>query len=143
MALADNQVTVEQLCQRLTAYQPRADVDYKPGKDVDAHGKPIIPADVDGTPKLDLPDTIDVAITFDQAKQFGLPVTTPYTPQSYIGNVSVTKDGDTYFNGKRISDTQVQALCKDKDKSSPDATKPVAPVSYGTKPKDDLSSLHR
>ena len=103
-------VTTEKLCQELVPYQPSAGVNYEGGKDV--HGRPVVSADVDNTTQIEIPETIDLAITVDQAAQLGLPTTIPYKPEAYIGSVTVTKDGTVYFNNKRISETQIQVLCK-------------------------------
>lgn len=110
-AHAADPVSVTQLCQELVAYQPADDVEYKPG--VDVHGNGVVPADLADTPQLDIPETISVLITVNQAQQLGLPANIPYNAEAFVGQVTVNKNGDTYFNGKRISQTQVQALCKD------------------------------
>lgn len=113
-AFAQDKPTTKELCQQLTAYQPDANggADYKPG--VDAHGNAVAPADLDGPSPITLPEETHIAITLEQARSIGLPQDTPYYPQAFVGEVTVNnKTGDTYFNGKRLSQTQVQVLCKD------------------------------
>lgn len=102
-------MTTKELCRQLIAYQPSGDVAYEPNKDV--HGRAVVPADVEETSQLEIPDTIGLAITVDQAAKLGLPATIPYKPEAFIGTVIVNKNGDVYFNNKRISQTQIQVLC--------------------------------
>lgn len=109
---ADPARSITTLCQQLTTYQPRDDVTYVPGKDV--RGKAVIPADLDGgSPNIEVQYPLQIAITMDQARQFNLLPNTgnTYTPQMFIGMVELRKDGSVYFNGKRLSQPQVQFLC--------------------------------
>lgn len=118
-AMAEDLPNITQKCQELVTYQPSDDVEYKPGTDVDADGNPIAPADLDsGVKPIKLPETVEMAITIEQAQQLGLPVNVGYKPTAFIGQVSVnTKTGDTYFNGQRISQPQLQVLCQDAAKN--------------------------
>jgi len=134
LAFAEPQtVTTEKLCQELTAYQPSDDVNYEPGKDIRGHD--VVPADVDNSAQIEMLETIDLAITVDQAAQLGLPTNVPYKAEAYIGAVSVKKDGSVYFNGKRISETQIQVLCKKPEEEA----KPQKPEVSNC----DQRSLHR
>ena len=115
-AYADDAPNIKQACQDLVAYQSNDDVEYKPGTDVDADGNPIAPADLDtGMEPLKIPETIHVAITVDQAQKLGLPANIPYRAEAMIGDVTVNKNGDVYFNGQRISQPQLQVLCKEEN----------------------------
>jgi hypothetical protein len=104
-------VSVTQLCRELVPHQPDADVNYKPG--TDQFGREVVPADLDGGAGIiEIPETVLVNLTVDQANILGLPANIPYKPEAYIGEVQVTTaDGSVYFNGKRISQPQIQALC--------------------------------
>lgn len=104
-------MSVAALCRDLPNYQPSADVEYR--GDVDAHGRPVVPADIGGTPKMEFPDNVYMSITLDQAEQLGIPYEDSFTPYAYVGEVRVNKSGDVYFNNKRISTPQIQALCAD------------------------------
>lgn len=116
-AYADEPPKIESLCQDLVAYQPSDDVNYVPGADVDADGNPIAPADLDtGLEPIKLPENTRVVITVDQAQQLGLPVNPGFKSEAIIGDVTVNQNGDVTFNGQRISQPQLQVLCKDQDK---------------------------
>lgn len=106
-------LTTSELCRQLTTYEQAPGVGYTAG--VDVHGREVAPADLDGGSTINMPDTIDLAITVDQAQKLGLPNNLPYKPEAYIGNVTVTKQGTVYFNNKRISEPQLQALCPARD----------------------------
>lgn len=105
---------IQSLCQELTTYHGDGSADYVAGKDV--YGRKVAPADLDADgignhvqvePKYPL----KIAITFDQAQQFNLLPDVGYTPRMFIGMVELHKDGSVYFDGKRISQPQVQFLC--------------------------------
>lgn len=106
--------SIRKLCRELVAYQPdpSADVDYVPGKDV--RGKAVVPANLDGADQnIDLQYPLQIAITLDQAKQFNLSPDTEntYTPRMFVGMIELHKDGSVYFDGKRLTQPQVQFLC--------------------------------
>src|ERR1044071_6414996 len=104
------------MCRECTAHHPSADVTYEPG--TDQYGRPVAPADIEGTPQLNMPETTSVQITVDQAAVLGLPPGITYRPEAYIGEVTVMKSGDVYCNGKRVSQPQLQALCDQKSKNT-------------------------
>lgn len=114
---ADQRVTggdparsIETMCQQLSNYQGDGSVEYQPAKDV--YGRKVAPADLDsGNQQINLDYPLQIAITFDQAKQFNLVPNTSYTPRMFVGMVEVRKDGSVYFNNKRLSQPQVQFLC--------------------------------
>lgn len=109
-------VTKRELCQELVAYQPSDDVNYKAGKDV--HGRDVAPPDLETTLQIDLPEEVWFRITVDQAQFLGIPYEQmPYGAVGDVGTVKVSlKDNSVYFNGKRISQPQIQVLCKDEKK---------------------------
>ncbi len=96
-------------CSRLARHVPSADTAYRPG--VDVHGKPVVPADLGGTPQIKLPEEINIAITVEIQDRFGIPAnSTLFDPDAYIGNVTVKKDGSTYFNGQPLGSEEQRAL---------------------------------
>ncbi len=101
-------------CQYLTVYQPNVDgsADYKPG--VDAHGKPVVEADVAG-PQITLPDKYSFNVTVDVAEYMGVAVPSGLEEKAVIGEVTVDKDGHVTFNGKPLesdAEASLRALCK-------------------------------
>lgn len=96
-------------CSRLARHVPSNDTAYRPG--VDVHGKPVVPADLGGTPKIKPPEDITIAITVDIQERFGIPAnSTLFKPEAYIGYVTVKKDGAAYFNGKPLGGEEQRAL---------------------------------
>ena len=95
-------------CRKLVRHQPSADATYKPG--VDARGRKVAPADINGAPQIRVPDTI----TFDAAadlRRFGIPATSPlFEPNVPLGRVDVLQDGRVFFNGERLGDPEIAAL---------------------------------
>jgi hypothetical protein len=95
-------------CRKLIRHQPSADVAYKPG--VDARGRPVAPADINGAPQIRVPEVI----TFDAAvdlRRFGIPATSPlFQPNVSIGRVDVLQDGRVFFNGERLGNPEIAAL---------------------------------
>ncbi|HEX2116637.1 MAG TPA: hypothetical protein VHM01_19710 [Alphaproteobacteria bacterium] len=95
-------------CRKLIPHQPSADVAYKPG--VDARGRPVAPADVNGAPQIRMPEVI----TFDAAvdlRRFGIPATSPlFQPNVSVGRVDVLRDGRIFFNGERLGSPEIAAL---------------------------------
>ena len=95
-------------CRKLVRHQPTGDATYKPG--VDARGRKVAPADINGAPQIRVPDTI----TFDAAadlRRFGIPPTSPlFQPNVHVGRVDVQQDGRVFFNGERLGSPEVAAL---------------------------------
>lgn len=90
-------------CRRLLRHEPRADVEYKPG--VDVRGKPVAPADVPGSPAIELPKTITIPIGIDLEERYGLGAGGRYTGEATIGTVSVRK-GRVYWNKQLLGDAE-------------------------------------
>ncbi len=96
-------------CTRLTAHVPSADVTYQPG--VDARGRPVVPADLPGTPQIVMPEDVTIAITVDLQQRFGIPATSSfYKPEAGIGSVVVKPDGSATFNGQPLTNQEQSAL---------------------------------
>ena len=107
---ADRTVTITKAdCSRLTRHVPSADTAYKPG--VDVHGRPVVAADVGGASRIQVPEDITIVITVDIQERFSIPAnSTLFEPEAYIGNVTVHKDGTTFFNGKPLINEEQRAL---------------------------------
>ncbi len=88
-------------CARLVAHVPSDDVAYRPG--VDVRGRPVAPADLDGTPALALPESYRVRIEVDSDDRFGIPATAgSYDADIVVGVALVEADGRVLFNGQPL-----------------------------------------
>ncbi len=93
-------------CARLVAHLPAPDVAYRPG--VDVHGREVVPADLGGAPRIEVPETILIDIEIDLLERFGIPATPAlYDADAEVGEV-LYKDGRFTFNGQPLQD-QAQA----------------------------------
>ena len=102
-------------CRAVVAHQPAPDVAYQPG--VDALGRPVVPADLGGTPQIRLPDPLVIPITVDLAERLNLS-TAPgaLEPELQVGVVTVDRSGRVTFNGVPLtSDDQaaLEAACRE------------------------------
>lgn len=98
-------------CRYVARHQPNADVEYKPGFDV--NGKPVVPADLPDSYAIDLPKSIDIAITADIARRFGIATNNLYRGEAQIGTVTV-QGNQVLFNGKPMqsaAEADLIALC--------------------------------
>jgi hypothetical protein len=96
-------------CRALVEHRPAPDVAYQPG--VDAHGRPVAPADLDPHP-LALPETYMIDITVDLFERLGIP---PQGDANYdgdvrVGTVALDADGRLTFNGRPITSEAQQEL---------------------------------
>lgn len=99
-------------CRYATRHQPAADVEYRPG--VDVHGKPVAPADLPDDGGIQLPDSIDIAITADIARRLGVPANPLYRGEAQIGTVTLQGD-KVLFNGRPLqsgAEVDLIALCR-------------------------------
>jgi len=88
-------------CARLVANIPSDDVAYQPG--VDVRGRPVAPADLDGTPALALPESYRIRIEVDSDDRFEIPATAgSYDADIVIGEALVEADGRVLFNGQPL-----------------------------------------
>ncbi len=101
-------------CARLFAHVPGPDVAYQPG--VDVYGREVAPADLGGTPRIELPETILIDIEVDLLERFGIPANPAlYDPDAEVGWV-VYKDGRFTFNGQPLQDeaqAELAARCQE------------------------------
>lgn len=99
----------EASCARLVAHRAEADVAYQPG--VDVRGQPVVPADADGAPPVDLPERYRIRIEVDSADRFGI----PGDPDSYdadiqVGEAEVLEDGRVLLNGQPLQSDEAFEL---------------------------------
>jgi hypothetical protein len=101
------------LCQAVVRHTPRADVTYQPG--VDVNGNAVEPADVPGSPQMQLPNKIEFPVTVSLARVLNLDTTkfpkTQIGPgtEAWLGTLSV-EGNDATFNGKPLTDAQQSNL---------------------------------
>ena len=96
------------VCDRLVVHRPDDDVAYQPG--VDVEGRPVAPADLPGTVRLAMPETITIPVTVDVIERFGL----PFDPgaveaDGLIGTLTLRGDRLT-FNGQPLYDVEQDYL---------------------------------
>ncbi len=101
-------------CARLVAHVPGPGVAYEPG--VDVYGREVAPADLDGAPRIELPETIVIDIEVDLQARFGTPDNKVlFDPDAEMGEV-VYKDGRFTFNGQPLQDeaqAELAARCQE------------------------------
>jgi len=113
---AANSATVtvtRESCNQVVAYQPSADVAYKPG--VDVNGNKVASANYDNGPQIAVPKEILIPIEIDLQQRAGNSTTDrKYDSNAQIGVVSY-RDGQVFYNGKPLqgeNETRVAAACK-------------------------------
>ncbi len=106
-------------CRRLVEHLPRDDVAYREA--VDARGRAVAPADLAGTPRLNLPEdyVFDIDIRpFDYVERRHLTEDTEIIADALsenattltLGTALVTRDGRAYFNGVALHDETQRVL---------------------------------
>jgi hypothetical protein len=98
-------------CVELTQHIADADVKYRPDADPD-----VVPADIGGRRRIQVPKEFVIPITVELEKRFGIPSNDQYKAEAVIGAVE-WKDGRAWFNGQPLgSDEQrvVGYLCRDR-----------------------------
>ena len=101
-------------CARLVEHVPGPAVAYQPG--VDVYGREVAPADLDGAPRIELPETILIDIEVDLQARFGTPENEVlFDPDAELGWV-VYQDGRFTFNGQPLQDeaeAELAARCQE------------------------------
>ena len=95
-------------CSRLVTHVAAADVNYRPG--VDVNGNAVAPADLNAQPQIAVPDVISIPVTVDLATNLG--IDTPFLARPTVGEVQITRDGRVSFNGQPIGGPAQQELAK-------------------------------
>ncbi len=116
-ARAETITVTAETCAALAEYLPAPDVAYRPG--VDVNGNPVAPADLGGTPQIEVPQDFTIAITVEIARVLGIPAfpdparpqDDTYKPEANIGIVTY-KDGRFAFNGQPLQSDAEAALAR-------------------------------
>ena len=95
-------------CSRLVTHVAAADVNYRPG--VDVNGNAVAPADLNAQPQIAVPDVISIPVTIDLATNLG--IDTPFLARPTVGEVQISRDGRVTFNGQPIGGNAQQELAK-------------------------------
>ncbi|MEP4380728.1 MAG: hypothetical protein ABJ215_09005 [Alphaproteobacteria bacterium] len=95
-------------CSRLVTHVAAADVNYRPG--VDVNGNAVAPADLNAQPQIRVPDVISIPVTIDLATELG--IDTPFLARPTVGEVQITRDGRVSFNGQPIGGHAQQELAQ-------------------------------
>ncbi len=87
-------------CLALVRHQPDADVAFRPGLDVS--GRQVVPAELAGATRIDIPETIRFPLTINLAPELGdsLGGFAPDT-QVALGEIAI-RGSDVFFNGQRL-----------------------------------------
>lgn len=110
-------------CEMLADYQPSADVNYKPGVDVD--GNTVAPADLPSTSPIEAPKKISFDIAADYAGQLGINLPAGSQALATVGKVTVdTVTGEVTWNGKPVEGDAMAALKKACAARKPDNSHP-------------------
>lgn len=97
-------------CARLVAHIPASDVAYKPG--VDAYGRTVAPADLDGGAQFPVPETLHIPIEIDLLDRFGIPAHPDlYESDIPLGEV-VYRNGRLSFNGQPLQNEAAAELSR-------------------------------
>lgn len=106
-------------CSNLVRHVPTSDVAYKPG--VDAQGRAVVSADLDGGIQIKAPTEFSIPITIDLQKRLGIPVDPKsFQTQNFAVGTVTWKDGRGYFNGQPLQSAESErlaALCQERLKA--------------------------
>jgi hypothetical protein len=107
-AHAQTITATRETCADLVEHVPSADVAYQPG--IDVAGQPVAPADLPGSPTIQVPEEFSIPITVDLGRRLGIPSNpNNFRAKADIGVVSY-KDGKAFFNGQPLQDPDAAAL---------------------------------
>jgi len=94
----------EEICQKVQRHLARQDVNYKAG--VDAHGRPVVPADVSGS-QIQLPDTLTIDLSLPVQDLFALdkqPSRDLQNAEVQVGKLEYQiSTGKLSFNGQQLA----------------------------------------
>ena len=102
-------------CERLVRHEPAPDVAYQPG--VDVHGKPVVPADLDGGAPIQLPDVIYIPIEVLVQDRFHIPANSVLFNATAEVGVAELRGNQVYYQGQLLSDPEeaaLEAACRDR-----------------------------
>ncbi len=97
-------------CARLIEHVPAPDVAYRPS--VDAYGRAVAPADLNGGTPIQAPETNRIPIEIDLLDRFGIPANPAlYESDIPIGEV-VYRNGRLTFEGQPLQDEAAAELSR-------------------------------
>jgi hypothetical protein len=97
-------------CARLVEHVPAADVAYQPG--VDAYGREVVSADLNGGTQIPVPETLHIPIEIDLLDRFGIPAHPElYESDIPLGEV-VYQNGRLSFNGQPLQNEAAAELSR-------------------------------
>ena len=97
-------------CARLVEHLPSPDVAYQSG--VDAYGRAVAPADLNGGTPIQVPETLHIPIEIDLLDRFGIPANPAlYDADVPIGEV-LYRDGRLTFEGQPLQDEATAELTR-------------------------------
>jgi hypothetical protein len=104
-------VTISQAdCARLVEHVPAPGVAYQPG--VDAYGREVTPADLNGGAQIQVPETLHIPIEIDLLDRLGIPANPVlYESDIPIGEV-IYRNGRLTFNGQPLQDEAAAELSR-------------------------------
>src|SRR5262245_64019893 len=95
-------------CQRLVQHEPAPDVTYQPG--VDVHGRPVVPADLNGGSQIELPDVIYIPIEVLIQDRFHIPANPVLFKATAEVGIAELRGNQVYYHDKLLSDPETAAL---------------------------------
>ena len=99
-------------CRRVVAHVAAADVEYRPG--VDVRGRKVAPADLGGTPQVEIPGTITFDLQLDLEELAGPPPPGPVGEvfgRPVLGHISI-RGNKVYFNDRLLGDLAEAELAR-------------------------------
>ena len=99
-SVSAQETPVSALCQILQKHEPRDDVKYIAG--VDVNGNPVVPADLN-QPLNNEFDVVEIPIDINLAERFGLVVDGGLRLLPEVTNVSVHQDGKVIFGEEDVT----------------------------------------
>jgi len=95
-------------CDRLVEYRQPPGVEYQPG--VDAHGRPVAPADLGGGYNIKVPEIIVIPIEVLIQDRFHIPANSVlWDAKAQVGTV-IVKGDQVYYEGQLLGDPETAAL---------------------------------
>ncbi len=99
-------------CRHVVAHVASPDVEYRPG--VDVRGRKVAPADLGGTPQVEIPDTITFDLQLDLEELAGPPPPGPVGEVfgwPVLGHISI-RGHKVYFNDRLLGDLAEAELAR-------------------------------
>jgi hypothetical protein len=104
-------------CDRLVQYRQAPGVEYQPG--VDAHGRPVAPADLAGGYQIEPPETIVIPLEILLQRRFHIPANSVlWSGKAQVGLVTV-RGSQVFYEGQLLGDPESAALAQLCDQQMP------------------------